>query len=64
MCLEYTSVTSGLEQAAVLSATRGYLNDMGIAYCGQRREEEYARTDPMFISGEDAMLRVLERARR
>jgi predicted homoserine dehydrogenase-like protein len=53
-----------LERAKALPTVHGYLNNLGIACCGRYGDWEYLRTDQSFISGENAVRRILDRAER
>jgi hypothetical protein len=50
-----------LDRAAALATVHGYLDDVGIAYCGRYGEWLYIWTDESFISGEAAAQKALER---
>ena len=64
MHLKYANVIFDLERALTLPTVHGYLNDLGIEYCGRYGDWEYLWTDQSFISGEKAAQRVLDRAGR
>lgn len=53
-----------LEWAKALPTVHGYLNNLGIAYCGRCGDWEYLWTDQSFISGENAVQRTFDRAGR
>jgi len=57
----YAQVIFDLERAAALTTVHGYLDDLGIAYCGRYGDWLYIWTDEAFISGENAAQRVLDR---
>jgi protoporphyrinogen oxidase len=57
----YAQVIFDLDRAAALATVHGYLDDVGIAYCGRYGEWLYIWTDEAFISGENAAQRVLDR---
>lgn len=59
----YAQVIFDLERAKALPIVHGYLNDIGIAYCGRYGDWEYTWTDQAFKSGEQAAQRALERTR-
>jgi protoporphyrinogen oxidase len=59
MLLPYANVIFDLERAASLAAVHGYLDDIGIAYCGRYGDWGYMWTDESFISGEKAAERAL-----
>jgi protoporphyrinogen oxidase len=59
----YAQVIFDLDRAAAVSIVHGYLNDIGIAYCGRYGDWEYTWTDQAFKSGEIAAQKVLDRLR-
>ena len=59
MHVDYANVIFDLERAAALDVVHGYLNDVGIAYCGRYGDWAYIWTDESFISGEKAAEKVL-----
>jgi protoporphyrinogen oxidase len=64
MLLPYANIIFDLERAAALKIVHGYLDDLGIAYCGRYGEWGYLWTDESFKSGEQAAVRVLSKAKR
>lgn len=52
--VRYANVIFDLERAAALETVHGYLNDIGIHYCGRYGDWGYMWTDESFISGERA----------
>lgn len=64
MLLPYANVIFDLDRAAALRTVHGYLNDLGIAYCGRYGDWGYMWTDESFISGERAAESALARLRR
>ena len=52
MLVPYANVIFDLERAAALKTVHGYLDDIGIAYCGGYGDWGYMWTDESFISGE------------
>jgi len=52
MLLRYANIIFDLERAAALKTVHGYLDDLGIAYCGRYGEWGYMWTDESFKSGE------------
>jgi protoporphyrinogen oxidase len=50
----YANVIFDLERAAALATVHGYLEDVGVAYCGRYGDWGYMWTDESFISGERA----------
>jgi protoporphyrinogen oxidase len=59
MCLKYANVIFDLERAQALKTVHGYLDDLGIAYCGRYGDWGYMWTDESFKSGELAAERAL-----
>jgi len=57
----YAQVIFDLERADALATVHGYLDDIGIAYCGRYGDWLYIWTDEAFISGENAAQKALER---
>lgn len=57
----YAQVIFDLERADALATVHGYLNDIGVAYCGRYGDWLYIWTDEAFISGENAAQKVLDR---
>jgi protoporphyrinogen oxidase len=60
MVIPYANVIFDLERAGALALVHGYLDELGIAYCGRYGAWEYLWTDESFVSGEDAASRLLE----
>lgn len=58
----YANVIFDLERAAAVEIIHGYLDDVGIAYCGRYGEWGYHWTDESFISGENAAQKLLDAA--
>jgi protoporphyrinogen oxidase len=59
MLLRYANVIFDLERADALKTVHGYLDDLGIAYCGRYGDWGYMWTDESFKSGEQAAERAL-----
>jgi len=59
MLLRYANVIFDLERAEALKAVHGYLDDIGIAYCGRYGDWGYMWTDESFKSGERAAEKAL-----
>jgi protoporphyrinogen oxidase len=59
MLLRYANIIFDLERADALKTVHGYLDDIGIAYCGRYGDWGYMWTDESFISGERAAARAL-----
>ena len=64
MLLRYANVIFDLERKAALATVHGYLDEIGIAYCGRYGDWGYMWTDESFISGERAVERALADDRR
>jgi protoporphyrinogen oxidase len=54
MLLRYANIIFDLDRAAALATVHGYLDEIGIAYCGRYGDWGYMWTDESFISGERA----------
>jgi len=52
--VRYANVIFDLERATALETVHGYLNDIGIDYCGRYGDWGYMWTDESYISGERA----------
>jgi len=52
--LPYANVIFDLERAASLALVHGYLDELGIGYCGRYGDWGYMWTDESFMSGERA----------
>ena len=59
MLLRYANVIFDLDRTAALKTVHGYLDDIGIAYCGRYGDWGYMWTDESFKSGECAAERAL-----
>jgi protoporphyrinogen oxidase len=62
MFLRYANIIFDLERADALKTVHGYLNDIGVAYCGRYGDWGYMWTDESFKSGEQAAERALSPA--
>jgi len=60
MLLPYANVIFDLEREEALKTVHGYLDDLGIAYCGRYGDWGYMWTDESFKSGELAAERALQ----
>ena len=60
MLLPYANVIFDLEREKALKTVHGYLDDLGIAYCGRYGDWGYMWTDESFKSGELAAERALQ----
>jgi protoporphyrinogen oxidase len=61
MLLRYANIIFDLERAAALETVHGYLDDIGINYCGRYGDWGYLWTDESFKSGENAAQKILDR---
>lgn len=61
MLLRYANIIFDLDRAAALKTVHGYLDDVGVAYCGRYGDWGYMWTDESFKSGEAAAEKVLSR---
>lgn len=59
--VKHANVIFDLERSAALQTVHGYLDDVGIAYCGRYGDWGYMWTDESFISGERAAQAALSR---
>jgi protoporphyrinogen oxidase len=57
----FANVIFDYDRAASLALVHGYLNDIGVAYCGRYGDWGYIWTDQAFISGERAASMTLDR---
>jgi protoporphyrinogen oxidase len=57
--LPYANVIFDLDRAAALKTVHGYLDDIGVAYCGRYGDWGYMWTDESFHSGELAAEKTL-----
>jgi len=62
MLLKYANIIFDLERADAVKTVHGYLDDIGICYCGRYGEWGYLWTDESFKSGEKAAERALSGA--
>ncbi len=63
MLLPYANIIFDHDRAAALETVHGYLDDIGIDYCGRYGDWGYLWTDESFKSGESAVERALSRRR-
>ena len=61
MLLRYANIIFDLDRASALETVHGYLDDLGIAYCGRYGDWGYMWTDESFKSGELAADKALSR---
>lgn len=59
MLLQYANVIFDLDRTSALATVHGYLDDLGISYCGRYGDWGYMWTDESFKSGELAAERAL-----
>jgi protoporphyrinogen oxidase len=64
MLLRYANVIFDLDREAALKTVHGYLDDLGIAYCGRYGDWGYMWTDESFKSGEMAAQQALSTIER
>jgi protoporphyrinogen oxidase len=57
--VRYANVIFDLDRTSALKTVHGYLDDIGIAYCGRYGDWGYMWTDESFISGERAADKAL-----
>jgi protoporphyrinogen oxidase len=62
MHIPYANVIFDLESTQSAAAVHGFLDDIGIGYCGRYGDWAYIWTDQSFVSGENALQKVLTRA--
>jgi len=62
LLIPYANIIFDLDRAAALGVVHGYLEDIGIAWCGRYGEWGYQWTDEAFLSGESAGRRTHARA--
>jgi len=58
--IPYANVIFDLERSNALKIVHGYLDDIGIHYCGRYGHWGYHWTDESFISGENAAISILD----
>jgi len=59
--VRYANVIFDLERAAALETVHGYLDDIGINYCGRYGEWGYLWTDEVFKSGESVARKIIDK---
>jgi protoporphyrinogen oxidase len=62
MLVRYANIIFDLERAVALKTVHGYLDDIGINYCGRFGDWGYLWTDESFKSGENAAQKILDRS--
>jgi protoporphyrinogen oxidase len=63
MVVPYANVIFDLDRKAALGVVHGYLDEIGVSYCGRYGDWGYMWTDESFMSGERAAERALARRR-
>jgi protoporphyrinogen oxidase len=59
MHIPYANVIFDLESTPATRAVHGFLDDIGIGYCGRYGDWAYIWTDQSFVSGENALQKAL-----
>ncbi len=59
MRIPYANVIFDLESGPATAAVHGFLDDIGIGYCGRYGDWAYIWTDQSFVSGENALQKAL-----
>jgi protoporphyrinogen oxidase len=59
MHIPYANVIFDLEATPATTAVHAYLDELGIGYCGRYGDWAYIWTDQSFVSGENALQKVL-----
>jgi hypothetical protein len=59
--LKYANIIFDLERADALKTVHGFLDEVGISYCGRYGDWGYMWTDESFISGERAAEQCLNK---
>jgi protoporphyrinogen oxidase len=59
MHIPYANVIFDLESTPATQAVHGFLDDIGIGYCGRYGDWAYIWTDQSFVSGENALQKAL-----
>ena len=58
--IKYANVIFDLDRQQALRTVHGYLDDIGIRYCGRYGDWGYMWTDESFVSGEKAAQKMLD----
>ncbi|MEO1351483.1 MAG: FAD-dependent oxidoreductase [Cyanobacteria bacterium J06635_15] len=61
LLIPYANVIFDLDRAEAVATVHGYLDDIGVAYCGRYGQWGYEWTDESFVSGENAAKKTLEK---
>ena len=59
--IPYANIIFDLDRVAALRKVHGFLEDVGIAWCGRYGEWGYLWSDEAFVSGEEAAQRTVDR---
>jgi protoporphyrinogen oxidase len=60
MHVKYANVIFDLDYTPAVGAVHGFLDDLGIRYCGRYGDWAYIWTDESFLSGEKAASKVID----
>jgi protoporphyrinogen oxidase len=61
MVIQYANIIFDLERGDALKTVHGYLDDIGINYCGRYGDWGYLWTDESFKSGENAAQKIVDK---
>lgn len=61
MYIPYANIIFDLDRAAAVAKVHGYLDDIGIGYCGRYGDWGYLWSDEAYVSGENAAQKALGR---
>ena len=61
MLIPYANIIFDLDRPKALATVHGYLESLGIGWCGRYGEWGYLWSDEAFVSGERAAQKVLGR---
>jgi protoporphyrinogen oxidase len=59
--VKYANIIFDLERAAAVDLVHGYLQDIGISYCGRYGDWGYLWTDEAFKSGEESAQKMIDK---
>ena len=59
--MRHANVIFDLDRTEAVSTVHGYLDDVGVGYCGRYGDWGYMWTDESYLSGERAVEKVLSR---
>lgn len=60
MVIEYANIIFDLDRAPALAKVHGFLDDVGVGYCGRYGDWGYLWSDEAFFSGENAAQRLVD----